>query len=395
MDKLDSRHLRFIKNMLVLFSAALLVVILKAGSTIILQFAIAIFIFIIFNPLLAKLDKLKVPNIFSTITVLAIVVLVFGLIVYIMFQIVNTLLGRIGIYADRVAQLDAILSVYLARLFDADPDGYSFLASLNIDWLSLLRGYLTSFSTRFLGIMSDAMMIFVYLLFILLERRSFRPKVMAMLRPDKGEKFANLAMKMNRQVSKYLLIKIIISGATGFLFYLIALFTGLDFALVWGVLAFVLNFIPTIGSIIVTVATITMAVIQFMPEWGIIIYIAIMTTGTQMVLGNIIDPRLQGVQLNISPVVILISLSLWGYIWGLVGMFLAVPLTSMMQIICANIPSLKPFAIFLSTGKFLSKDAKHKEEKRRKKGEKEDAFYVEMPIGSNPVDLEDDDNFND
>ena len=94
---------------------------------------------------------------------------------------------------------------------------------------------------------------------------------------------------------------------------------------------------------------------------------------------------------------ILISLSLWGYIWGLVGMFLAVPLTSMMQIVCANIPSLKPVAIFLSTGKFLTINKKKGEERKSRKRKKEDgeseSFDIEMPIGRNPEDVDDD--FND
>ena len=181
------------------------------------------------------------------------------------------------------------------------------------------------------------------------------------------------------------------------MFYLVAVLTGLDFALVWGVLAFVFNFIPTIGSIIVTVGTIIMAIIQFMPEWGRIIYVGIMMISIEMVIGNIIDPKLQGVQLNISPIVILISLAIWGYIWGLVGMFLAVPLTSMMQIVCANIPSLKPVAIFLSTGKFLTINKKKGEERKSRKRKKEDgesdSFDIEMPIGRNPEDVDDD--FND
>ena len=395
MEKWDTYYLRHIRNILVIFAFAIMIFIFKAGGEILLPFIIAVFIFILFNPMLNKLDRLKVPNLLSIITVLVLVALIFVLFVYTVFQMVNTLLSRLGIYAERVAEFDAFISVYLARLFDADPEGYSFLSSLNIDWLSLLRGYLTSFSTRFLGIMSDAMMCFVYLLFLLMERRSFTPKLMAILSRDKGERFSKLAMKMNRQVSKYIFLKIIISAATGVMFYLVSLLTGLDFALVWGVLAFVLNFIPTIGSIIVTVGTIVMAIIQFMPEWGYVIYVGIMMISIEMIIGNILDPKLQGVQLNISPVAILVSLALWGYIWGMVGMFLAVPLTSMIQIVCANIPALKPVAIFLSTGKFLSFGKNEEKRGRRKKRSEEgDSFDVEMPIGRNPEDL-DDENFND
>ena len=78
----------------------------------------------------------------------------------------------------------------------------------------------------------------------------------------------------------------------------------------------------------------------------------------EMILGNVIDPKLQGVQLNLSPLVILVMLSLWGYVWGIVGMFLAVPITSVIQLICANIPSMRPLAILLSSGSSISREKK-------------------------------------
>ena len=187
-----------------------------------------------------------------------------------------------------------------------------------------------------------------------------------------------MVSRMNRQMSKYLLIKIVISVATGILFYLASVISGLDFALVWGVLAVILNFIPTIGSIVCTAGTIIMAIIQFSPDWGYVIYITILMISIEMILGNIIDPRLQGVQLNISPFVILISLAIWGYIWGIAGMFLSVPLTSIIQIICANVPSLKPVAIMLSEGRdYRRRFEKAKRKKKQSSGEEHDD--IEMP----------------
>jgi hypothetical protein len=96
-----------------------------------------------------------------------------------------------------------------------------------------------------------------------------------------------------------------------------------------------------------------------------IIYVAVLMISIQMVLGNIIDPRLQGVQLNLSPFVILVALSLWGYIWGIAGMFLAVPITSVLQIICANVKSLRSVAIIISSGKGYRRQ--YEEEKARAK----------------------------
>ena len=148
----------------------------------------------------------------------------------------------------------------------------------------------------------------------------------------------------------------------------------------WGVLAVILNFIPTIGSIVGTAGTIIMAIIQYAPDWGYVIYIALLMISIEMVLGNIIDPRLQGVQLNISPLVILVSLAVWGYIWGIAGMFLAVPLTSIIQIICANIPTLKPVAIMLSEGRDYRRRFERMKRRHRRKGP-EEIDDTEFPDG--------------
>ena len=118
MEKWDIHYLRHIRNILTVFAIAILVFVLKAGGEIIIPFVISVFIFLLVNPMLNKLDRLKVPNLLSIVTVLVIVVLVFVVFVYTVFQMVNTLLSRIGTYAERVAEFDAFISVYLARLFD-------------------------------------------------------------------------------------------------------------------------------------------------------------------------------------------------------------------------------------------------------------------------------------
>ena len=211
---------------------------------------------------------------------------------------------------------------------------------------------------------------------MIMERQTILPKLMAALPRGKVQRMTQLLSRMNRQISRYLMIKIIISVITGICFYLISVMTGLDFPLIWGVLAVVLNFIPTIGSIICTGGAILMGTIQFAPDWSRIVLIAVLFIGTETVLGNIIDPRMQGVQLNISPLLILASLALWGYIWGAAGMFLSVPLTSIVQIVCANIPSLRPVAIILSEGRYYKRN---QDRKHRGEDTGDDADNFEMP----------------
>ena len=225
------------------------------------------------------------------------------------------------------------------------------------------------------------MLVLLYLLFLILERQTILPKLMAALPRGKVQRVSQMIARMNRQTAKYTFLKLIISLITGVLFYFAAIITGLDFALVWGVLAVILNFIPTIGSIICTAGTIIMALIQFAPDWSNVIYVTVLMIGIEMVVGNIIDPKLQGVQLNISPLVILVALAVWGYIWGLAGMFLAVPLTSTIQIVCANIPSLRPIAILLSEGRYYRRDFDKKRKRRNQMSHEGDDIELPEEMG--------------
>ena len=374
-----------VRNILAIFAVVLFLAVMKLMAQIVIPFVIAIFVFLIVNPMLLRLDKLKVPKIISMLLTMLLVGCVLVGFVYIFFVIVDMLMQPDGLpaYVARVQMLDRSLSGMLAPYLDEDPATFSLLSWLNIDWYSVAMTSLASISGKFISIMSDVLLVMLYLLFLIMERQTILPKLMMALPRGRVQRMTQLLSRMNRQISRYLLIKIIISLATGVLFYLASIVTGLDFPLIWGVLAVVLNFIPTIGSIVCTGGAILMGTIQFAPEWSRIVLIAALFIGTEMVLGNIIDPRMQGVQLNISPLIILASLALWGYIWGAAGMFLSVPLTSIIQIVCANIPSLRPVAILLSEGRYYkrSHDRKHKGSAEEEAAAQDDVEMPDMPSG--------------
>ena len=371
---------RQIRNILIGFGAILILYLLKMTANIMIPLVIALFVFIVVNPVLSRLDKMRVPRLISTCITLVLVIAVFILFGYIFFVMVNMLLQAdtgIPAYAVRVQQLDRQLSEFIAPYIEEDPATFSILAYLDINWYGVAMSSLTSISGKFISIISDAMLVLLYLLFLILERQTILPKLMAALPRGKVQRVSQMISRMNRQTSKYIFLKLIISVVTGVLFYFASVISGLDFALVWGVLAVILNFIPTIGSIVCTGGTIVMAIVQFAPDWSNVIYVAALMIGIEMVVGNIIDPKLQGVQLNISPLVILVALAIWGYIWGLAGMFLAVPLTSIIQVVCANIPSLRPIAILLSEGRYYRRDFDKK--KRRRNPVPHEGDDIEMP----------------
>ena len=396
-EEASNNYLRQIRTILFLGIIILFLFVLKATSEVMIPVAFALFIFAFVNPIMEKLSKLKIPSGLSIVFIMVFVIAIFLILGYLIGILVNLLIAKLPYYAERVKAVDTLLSQYVIDYVDDIPKNFSIIGSLNVDWYSFLMGWLTSISSRVLSLLSDVMIILITLMFLLFERSTFMPKISFALDKEKGQKLSSLLGKINKQISKYLALKTIISLLTGICFYLTALVTGLDFALLWGFLAFVLNYIPTIGSIIATGLTIFMAVIQFTPNWIMIVYVAVLTISIEMVLGNIIDPRIQGVQLNISPLMILISLSFWGYIWGIAGMFLAVPVMSIIQIICLMVPSLKPVAIILSSGKSYVREYKEKESmkksiSRRRAKHKEEQQPQRLDDIILPVDLNNNDN---
>ena len=198
--------MRQTRNILAFGAVVLFLFVLKAASEVTLPIALALFIFAFANPLMDRLSRLKVPNLISIILVLALVVVIFFGFIYVLILMVNMLLDRVDYYAARVRSLDALLSGYLADYFPEEGEDFSVLAYINVDWYGLAVSWLTSFSSKIISIFSDAMMIFVTLLFLLLERATFLPKIAFAFPRDKSQKFSSMLGRINRQMSKYLLL---------------------------------------------------------------------------------------------------------------------------------------------------------------------------------------------
>ncbi|HKJ85435.1 MAG TPA: AI-2E family transporter, partial [Spirochaetia bacterium] len=151
----------------------------------------------------------------------------------------------------------------------------------------------------------------------------------------------------NAQIGRYLSVKLIVSLATGLLVWGAFTLIGVEFAFIWGATSFLFNFIPSIGSILIGATSFVFALVQFYPDPNPIVAAGISMLTIQLVLGNVIDPKLQGDRLKISPVVILFSLLFWGWLWGIVGLFLAVPLTVALKIVFENIPGFEFLGVLM------------------------------------------------
>ena len=242
---------------------------------------------------------------------MVLLLLIFMLAGWFIIMTVDSLIKLVPFYADKVVSLDRLLSTKVSAFIEL-PEGTSFIALLPVNWSSLAISSLTSISNKFFSFTSVAVVVFMFVLFLLLERQSIIPKVLAAA-PKGGMRVAVMFERITRQVSKYLLLKAVISAFTGFFFFLTAMLTGLDLPLLWGVLAFIFNFIPSIGSIIVTAMTILMALVQ-LPGVELGAVGGLLTISTRILATSSI--RGYRWALNLS-FVILVSLSVWGFIWGI------------------------------------------------------------------------------
>jgi AI-2 transport protein TqsA len=199
--------------------------------------------------------------------------------------------------------------------------------------------------TTVAGFMS---MIIIYVLFLLLEYHTFDWKIKALF-PDKKRRkeTEDLINKVAKDINTYIKIKTFVSALTSIICYIILLIMGIQFAGFWAVLIFVLNYVPNVGSLVAVALPVLFAIIQF--DIGHALLLAILLVATQMSIGNFLEPRLMGNSLNLSPLVIIISLVIWGSIWGIVGMFLCVPIMVILNIILAKFDSTRPIAILLSS----------------------------------------------
>ncbi len=191
-------------------------------------------------------------------------------------------------------------------------------------------------------------LVLIYVIFLLVEQRFFDRKLRALnLSYQQRERLQVTLYQVNSAMRTYLGVKTLTSFLTGALSFAVLYLLDLDFAFFWAFLIFILNFIPTIGSIIATGFPALLSLLQFetLSPFFVILFGVV---AIQILVGNIIEPRLMGETLNISPLVVILALILWSVMWGVIGMLLSVPITVAVIIICAQFPQTRPVAILLS-----------------------------------------------
>jgi len=346
-----NRSASFARINLFLFSFVALVLagaVLKLTSSVVLPFIIAVLLTFVLEPVIILLEKIRIPRAIGAIVVVLLIgggVYVVGVILFASFKTIMTLYPK---YEARFTEL----YILLAQTFKLPYDEHATLIQNLWGQLGIreqVQSLAISTSESFLGFMTDTVMVILFVVFLLIEIGHFRSRIELAFAGIMSSRIQKIVTDVVKQVARYLSVKFFISLTTGILVGVLLAWVGVDFPIIWGVISFILNFIPNIGSIAAGAGVTIFALAQFWPEPGPILAAFATMLGVNMMLGNVVEPRVQGQNLGLSPFIILVSLSMWGWLWGFAGLILAVPMTVIVKIICENVPSLEPVSIMMSS----------------------------------------------
>lgn len=329
------------KNHNLLISFSIIILILYLGKDLLIPFFFSVFLFIILKSLSSKLSEKKISNtsLPYNLSFLIVTILLIFIFYLIWIMIENNLSNVIASSDEYQNNLLEIYSKIKESKLNSLPFSYNeFVKELNFTKIfSNALNLLTSLASYF-------SLILLYLIFFILEENFFKIKILKLFKKSSAK---NIFEKIRTEIFGYFQIKTLTSLLTGILTFLLLFLFNSDFAILFGLLAFILNFIPFLGSLISVLLPFLFSLVQFLDFFQALM-ILIFSVIIQILIGNIIEPKLMGRSLNLSPLVMLLTLGLMGKLWGISGMFLSIPILVILLICFNNFQSTKKIAILLS-----------------------------------------------
>lgn len=334
---------------LVIIAFAVVLFLLVQARFMLIALATAIIIFALTSDVInfiarQKIGRVHVPSWLASLGALLLISLALIVLSTIFLTQVNTVLSTTITYLERAPSAIASLFKWISP--DAEQAILASLSSVEIaGYARTVAGQAGNFAS---GITSFTILVILFVGFLFAERIWFDTKLNNLVGdPVQAEKVRRIITSIIRRVNYYLLVKTVVSVVTGALVFLVASAFKLDLASALGILTFVLNYIPNVGSIIATAMVALVAFVQTgdPTSTGAIFVI---TGIIQFVNGSVLDPMMMGRALRVSSFGIIISLAFWGAVWGIPGMFLSVPIMVMLMVVCSQVPVLRPVAILLS-----------------------------------------------
>jgi AI-2 transport protein TqsA len=320
------------------------VVLLLVGQTILIPFVFALLVYFLIRYITKLFDRVEFVrnNIASWFKHLVAILVLFsglGVVAQLILYNFENLVNRFPTYQPNYEKiLSTINGKFGIDLVQSATDSLS-----KLDFAELANTAFASLTS----LLGNLLMIIFYVVFLFIEQANFKAKIRMLFKGKELHAILDLLYDTEHSVSQYIGLKTVISLVTGAMSYVVLLLFGVESAIFWSFLIFLLNYIPYVGSLAAVIFPFLFSLVQFGEFTNPLIMLFILGS-IQMIIGNFLEPKLMGDLLNISPIVTLLSLAFWGVIWGITGMFISVPVTVILIIALAKIPKTKPIAILLS-----------------------------------------------
>ncbi len=337
-----TKRIAGVPALLSLASFVVVVAGMKAASSILVPFFLAVFIAVICTPPLFWLQRKGVRKLLALTFILVVILVVGFLFGALIGPSLNHFLNSLPDYQERLSAHIAALISWLRE------KGVTILQEeiagvFNPGWLMGMAGGIFSAMS---SVLANAFLILLTVVFILLEVADFPKKLRLALK--KPERSLSTIEKFSQEAKRYLVIKTLISTTIGVVIWLWLIFIGVDYPVLWGTLSFLLNYIPNIGAIISALPVALLALVQLGVGSALLSILGFLVV--HLVVGNIIEPKLTGKGLSLSPLVVFLSMAFWGWVLGPIGMILSAPMTSLAKIALESYEETKGLAIMIGSG---------------------------------------------
>jgi AI-2 transport protein TqsA len=334
---------RFVRIGVGVIVVFLLGVFLKLARPVLVPFFLALLLSFALSPVLDFLVRKKIPKAVALVAILLLTFIVLYLVGALFYSSGKTLAAELPSYNEMIKSfMEGVEQTIQDERLKTEIMGW--VSGLNAQKVG---GLILSTLGPFISFMTELLFVFIFMIFILAGRGRMEKKMARAFSPEQALTVARELRKIDHQIQRYLAVKTLVSLVTGLLMMLVLVVFRMPFAVVFGVLAFLLNYIPNLGSVIATALPVLLAVFYF-GTLGPAIGILVLMLAVNMILGNAVEPRLMGKGLGLSPLLVFFSLFFGAWLWGIPGMILSVPILAVFKIIFSNIPSLRILEAMMS-----------------------------------------------
>jgi AI-2 transport protein TqsA len=340
-----AQYSRIQTTALIIIAFAVVLFLLVQAQFLLVSLATAIVLFSLTSDAINSIARIRVgpfriPNWLASIAALLLISAALLTLTSIILSQINTVLSTALAYTERAPFAIAALFAWLGEDIEA--------SILNTVRTADISGYLRQLAGQAGNLLQATVLVILFVGFLFAERIWFDTKMTNFFRDEQqARQVGRIIASIIHRVNYYLLVKTAVSIVTGFMVFGVCKLFSLELAVAMGILTFVLNYIPNIGSILSTIVVVLIAFVQ-LEDPSLTLAIFIVVTAIQFLNGNVIDPMLMGHALRLSSFGIIINLAFWAAVWGIPGMFLSVPIMVAIMIICSHIPELRGVAVLLS-----------------------------------------------